>query len=88
MDICFDGQISEASSYIVLRIKKKKKKKNAQKSESEGEEEILRTNLAADFSALSFSTPESLFSSILKDVLFFPLENKKKRKKIISVQFH
>lgn len=70
MDICFDGQISEASSYIVLRIKKKKK---AQKSESEGEEEILRTNLAADFSALSFSTPESLFSSILKDVLFFPL---------------
>lgn len=71
MDICFDGQISEASSYIVLRIKKKKKK--AQKSESEGEEEILRTNLAADFSALSFSTPESLFSSILKDVLFFPL---------------
>lgn len=71
MDICFDRQISEASSYIVLRIKKKKK--NAQKSESEGEEEILRTNLAADFSALSFSTPESLFSSILKDVLFFPL---------------
>lgn len=70
MDICFDRQISEASSYIVLRIKKKKK---AQKSESEGEEEILRTNLAADFSALSFSTPESLFSSILKDVLFFPL---------------
>lgn len=82
MDICFDGQISEASSYIVLRIKKK-----TQKSESEGEEEILRTNLAADFSALSFSTPESLFSSILKDVLFFPLENKKKTKKMISVQF-
>lgn len=27
MDICFDRQISEASSYIVLRIKKKKKKK-------------------------------------------------------------
>lgn len=28
MDICFDRQISEASSYIVLRIKKKKKKKH------------------------------------------------------------
>lgn len=31
MDICFDRQISEASSYIVLRIKKKKKKHKNQR---------------------------------------------------------